>query len=78
MGLGLGIFMLAAGLILALGVRDNLADFDLSIIGWVLAGVGGLAIVLSLIMQAQRGRTRHEVVEDRRDVTERRGRDDLR
>lgn len=78
MGLGLGIVMLAGGLVLALGVRDNLTDFDLSVIGWILAGVGALSIVLTLVMQQQRNRTKHEVVEDRRDITDRRGYDDRR
>jgi len=78
MGLGLGIVMLAGGLILALGVRDNFTDVDLSVIGWILAGVGALSIILTLVMQQQRNRTKHEVVEDRRDITDRRGDDDRR
>lgn len=71
MSLGLGIFLVALGLILALGVRDRLADFDLSVIGWVLTGVGALAIVLSVAITSirTRGRTRTtEYVERRDDV----------
>ncbi|NEE02159.1 DUF6458 family protein [Phytoactinopolyspora halotolerans] len=67
MGLGLGIFLMAVGLILALGVRDRLADFDLSVIGWVLTGVGALAVVLSLIITIGRGPRRTEMVERRDD-----------
>lgn len=68
MSLGLGIFLMAVGLILALGVRDRLADFDLSVIGWVLTGVGALAIVLSIAISSTRGRRRRrEIVDDRDD-----------
>lgn len=56
MGIGLGIFLMALGLILALGVRDRLADFDLSIIGWVLTGVGALSLVLTLLIAGSRRR----------------------
>ncbi|HEU0042333.1 MAG TPA: DUF6458 family protein [Jiangellaceae bacterium] len=54
MRIGLGIFLIALGLVLALGVRDNLTDFDLSMIGWILAGVGALAIVLSFALSGTR------------------------
>jgi hypothetical protein len=47
MGYGLGVFLLALGLILALAVRDSIEDIDLTLIGWILAGVGALAIVLT-------------------------------
>lgn len=57
MTIGLGIFLVALGLILALGVRDRLSDFDLSVIGWVLTGVGALAIILSFVVASVRGRS---------------------
>jgi uncharacterized membrane protein HdeD (DUF308 family) len=57
MGIGLGIVLLVAGLILVSGV----VNFDLSYIddtglGWILVIVGALAIVLALL-NAQSGRT---------------------
>lgn len=55
MGYGLGIFLLAVGLILALAVRDTISSVDLTMIGWILAAVGALAIVLSAATMA-RGR----------------------
>ena len=63
MSIGLGVFLMALGLILALGVRDRLSDFDLSMIGWVLTGVGALAIVVSVMLTSMRtrGRTRSTV-----------------
>ena len=65
MGIGLGIVFLVIGLILVL----NVVQFDLSFIddvalGWILLIVGVLAIVLALVMNNQRSRTRH--VEERR------------
>ena len=47
MGYGLGVFLLALGLILALAVRDSIEAIDLTMIGWILAGVGLLAIVVT-------------------------------
>ncbi|PZF81544.1 DUF6458 family protein [Jiangella anatolica] len=73
MSIGLGVFLMALGLILALGVRDRLSDFDLSMIGWVLTGVGALAIVVSVMVASMRtrrgvgGRTT-EYVERRDDI----------
>ena len=65
MGIGLGIVLLVIGLILVLGV----VQFDISLIddralGWILLIVGILAIVLALVMNNQRSRTKH--VEERR------------
>jgi hypothetical protein len=50
MGLGVGILLLAVGAILAFAVKVNPTGgaLDLHTIGWILIGVGGLAIVLSM------------------------------
>ncbi len=55
MGYGLGVFLLALGLILALAVRDMIDAVDLTLIGWILAGCGALVIVLAAL---QNNRTR--------------------
>ena len=55
MGYGVGIFMLALGLILALAVTDNIADVDLTMVGWILAAVGLLALVLTAVTLNSRG-----------------------
>ena len=69
MGIGLGVVLLAVGLILALGVVDLPASVDdavaTSTLGWILIIVGVLAIVLALVMNAQRSRST-QVVEERR------------
>lgn len=65
MGIGLGVVLLVIGLILVL----NVINFDISFVqdetlGWILLLAGILAIVLALVMNAQRSRSRH--VEERR------------
>ena len=65
MGIGLGIVLLVLGLILVL----NVVQFDIGFIddqglGWIFLIVGVLAIVLALVMNQQRSRTKH--VEGRR------------
>ena len=65
MGIGLGIILVILGLILVLNVVDfNLTFVNDSALGWILLIVGVLAIVLALVMNAQRSRTKH--VEERR------------
>ena len=74
MGYGLGVFLLALGLILALAVTDSISGVDLTMIGWILALAGVLVIALTAV-QANRARrstavTRHadgtETVSERR------------
>ena len=55
MGYGLGVFLLALGLILALAVTDAINNVDLTMIGWILAAAGLLVVVLTAA-QANRGR----------------------
>lgn len=47
MGYGAGAFLLAVGLVLALAVNDNVNGVDLTLVGWIVAAVGALIIVLS-------------------------------
>jgi predicted tellurium resistance membrane protein TerC len=65
MGIGLGIVLLVIGLILVLDV----VNFDIGFVndqglGWIFVIVGILALVLALVMNSQRSRTKH--VEERR------------
>lgn len=55
MGYGLGIFLLALGLILALAVQDSLSAVDLTLVGWIVALAGVLVLVLTAV-QSNRGR----------------------
>ena len=50
MGLGVGIFLIAAGAVLAFAVHiTNTGAVDLHTIGWILMIVGALGTLLSLI-----------------------------
>lgn len=55
MGYGLGAFLLAVGLVLALAVRDNVDAVDLTTVGWIMAAVGILLLALTALT-AGRGR----------------------
>jgi len=65
MAIGLGIVLIAAGLILLLDVVNvDLSAVNDHALGGILLAVGVLAVVLSLVVNQQR--TRQTVVEERR------------
>ena len=76
MGYGLGVFLLAVGLILALAVTDQINGVDLALVGWILALVGILALVLTAVTANRaRGMRTVETIQDsagHQAVTERR------
>jgi hypothetical protein len=49
MGYGLGGTFLVVGLVLALAVTDTVRGIDLSMVGWILAAVGAVLIVLTAV-----------------------------
>ncbi len=49
MGIGIGIFLVAVGAILAFAVTETVQGIDLVVVGWILMVVGGIALVLSLL-----------------------------
>jgi Domain of unknown function (DUF6458) len=49
MGLGVGIFLIAVGAILAFAVNSTSGVVDVNTVGWILMGVGLLGILLSLL-----------------------------
>jgi hypothetical protein len=51
MGLGVGIFLVAVGAVLAFAVHVNPTGgaVDLHTIGWILMGIGALGIALSMV-----------------------------
>jgi hypothetical protein len=49
MGLGVGLFLVAVGAVLAFAVNVTANGVDLHTIGWILIAVGGVGILLSLI-----------------------------
>ena len=49
MGLGVGIFLIAVGAILAFAVNATSGAVDINTVGWILMGVGLLGILLSML-----------------------------
>ena len=49
MGLGVSIFLIAVGLILALAVHTSTSGVDVNTVGWILTIVGAVGLVLSMI-----------------------------
>jgi heme A synthase len=56
MGIGLGVFLIVVGAVLAFGVKDSVSGLDLAMIGYILIGGGVLVIVLSLLVFMPRTR----------------------
>jgi hypothetical protein len=64
MGIGLGIVLVLAGLILVTGVVTYDINFvEDQTLGWILLVVGALALVLSLVINQQRNRTSTHIEE---------------
>ncbi|MEJ3654865.1 DUF6458 family protein [Pseudonocardia sp. TRM90224] len=53
MRIGSSIGLVAVGLILALAVRVDLFGIDLTMVGWILAIVGAIGLVASIVMARQ-------------------------
>jgi len=66
MGIGVGIVLIVIGAILLFALNINRPFVSDDTLGIILIVAGGLALILSLVMQEQRGRTRH-VQENRYD-----------
>ncbi|MGN6090298.1 MAG: DUF6458 family protein [Actinomycetales bacterium] len=68
MGIGVSIFLIAVGAILAFAVNAAVNGIDLTTVGYILMAVGVVGLIVALIVNAQRSNTSHTVVEERRDV----------
>lgn len=67
MAIGFSIFLIAVGAILSFALgRDFIDALNVNIVGYILMGVGVLGLIMSLVINAQRSRTQHTVVDDRR------------
>ncbi|MBO1751041.1 hypothetical protein J4G33_04415 [Actinotalea sp. BY-33] len=67
MGIGSGIFLIVVGAVLAFAVRDSWDVVDLTVVGYICLGAGVLAVILSLVLNAQRANTSHREVVERHD-----------
>lgn len=63
MYLGLGIFLLVVGAVLAFATSIHVSGIDISVVGWILMAGGLLAIILSLAMTRRRGIVSHGVTQ---------------
>lgn len=67
MAVGLSIFLIAVGAVLAFALNeDTISVFNIQIVGYILMVVGILGLIISLVVNMQRSRTQHTVVDQRR------------
>lgn len=74
MGIGIGIFLLVVGAILAFAVDYSLQGIDVTTIGYILLAGGVLSLLIGIVVNTQRTNTTHREVVDRhedRDVRHR-------
>ena len=69
MGIGVSIFLVALGAILAFAVNAEVSGLDIQTVGWILLAVGVIGLVLSMIFWSSWGgpggvRRRTTYVED--------------
>ena len=76
MGIGVGIFLIAVGAIIAFAVDYQASGVDIAAVGWILMAAGAVGILLDLIVFAPRRRdvVGGAVVEERRVYDEPRSR----
>ncbi|MDO8106252.1 DUF6458 family protein [Isoptericola sp. b441] len=67
MGIGAGIFLIVVGAILTFAVNVSSDAVNLDLIGWIMMGAGLVALLVGLIMNAQRSNTSHREVVERRE-----------
>ncbi|GAA1110307.1 DUF6458 family protein [Arthrobacter flavus] len=58
MRIGSSIVLIALGAILAFAVADGVDFVDLTLVGYILMGVGVLGLIISLVMNAPRSQRR--------------------
>jgi hypothetical protein len=67
MGIGVSIFLIAVGLILALAVDVDVAGLDIQYVGWILVVAGLIGLIMALFVFGPRRReTTTGVVEEHR------------
>lgn len=59
MAIGSGIFLIVVGAILAFALDDNVDAVDLGMVGYICMAAGVVAIIISLVVNAQRTNSTH-------------------
>lgn len=72
MGIGVSIFLIAIGAVLAFAVHTYVSGVDLATIGWIVMGVGVLGLLLDMVLFMPRRRryASESVVYDDPDVVD--------
>ena len=66
MGIGGGIALIVIGAILSFGVSDAIDGVNLTVIGYICMGAGVIALILAIVLNAQRSNTSHTAVVEQR------------
>lgn len=64
MAIGGGIFLIVVGAILAFAVNVENSAINLEVVGWICMAAGLVAIVVSLVLNAQARNTTHREIVD--------------
>jgi uncharacterized membrane protein YhhN len=66
MGIGVSIFMIAVGAILAFAVNTSVSGLDIAVVGYILMIVGIVGLAMTVFILGPRRTARGEIVEERR------------
>ena len=66
MGIGGGIALIVVGAILSFGVSDRIEGVNLTVIGYICMAAGVIALILAIVLNAQRSNTSHTAVVEQR------------
>ena len=69
-GIGVSVFLLAVGGVLAFAVSDRISGVDLTAVGYILMGAGALGLVLTMLLLSRRPDATHTTVTERRHFDE--------
>lgn len=72
MGIGVSVFLIALGAILAFAVEFDISGLDVNAIGYILMLAGAVGLVMTLVVWGPRRRSDSGVVEERRVYDDRR------
>ncbi|TCC54960.1 hypothetical protein E0H73_37830 [Kribbella pittospori] len=70
MGIGVSVFLLAVGGVLAFAVSDRISGVDLTAVGYILMGAGALGLAITMFFISQRSHTTHTSVTEHRHIDE--------
>ncbi|GIH17145.1 DUF6458 family protein [Rugosimonospora africana] len=74
MGIGVSLFLIAAGAILAFALNVHVGGVNMDVVGWILMAVGALGLVVTtFIWGGRRGRVVSDEPTTYRTIEERRG-----